>query len=350
MKSQKSIFYKVLTLALAGVLVLTLGACSGESTPTDTPATTAAAAPTETTVPETLPPETEPVKEFYHVGDTVEAQNLELTYLASGEYTYQFRSPAEGNKFIFLKFSVTNATSARQYCGAAGFQCYVDGELVESSDISYLGENSFLNGEIPAGRTMVGDFYFEVPVDAQNIEVEYDHSFTWRHIDGSPKPAFIPKFLYEGEQDSGLSGAGNPDPTPNAIQVGNTAEFPDFNVSFLSCYQDNSISIPAKEGYHYVTCEIEYDNLSSNELSIDTLCFADGLNCEMMTFQRKGDIIGRAPSGQKATGVWTFAVPDGAAVVEFEHTIRLAYASGDGSYTLDNNTIELVFDASNPTE
>lgn len=359
MKTQKSIFSKLWALTLAGVLVLVLGACSVESAsaPTEAPSTTAAVAsteaPTETIVPETLPPETEPVKEFYQVGDTLKARDFEITYLASGSYTYEYPEifhPAEGNQCIFLKFRATNTTSSYcSYFGCEYFQCYADGNLVDTTDICYLGDNA-LASSLSAGRTIAGYVYFEVPVDAQNIEVEYDETFISRKYDGSPKPNFIPKFLYEGERDSGLSEAGNPDPTLDAIHMGDTAEFSDFNVSFLSCYQDNSIRIPAKEGYHYVTCEIEYENLSSDSLSINSFCFADGLNCEMVTFQRKGDIIGEVPSGEKATGVWTFAVPDGASVVEFEHIIRLAHAIGDGSYILDSSVIDLVFDASNPTE
>lgn len=346
MKIQKSIFPKLWILVLTGILILALTACSDGNAP----ATTEAVVPVSTeaslkiTAPETQPPETEPVKEFYQMGETLTDGDFEITYLASGVYAYEdskFFQPAEGNHWIFLTFRVTNLTSNSQILGMERFRCPVEPED------AYIPDN-FSGCTIPTDQPVTIDVYFEVPVGTPKIEVEYIS-----YSDSNKPPYYIEevhKFLYEGEMDSGLSRTENPAPTPDAIHVGEAREFPDFNVTYLSSYLDNSISIPAKEGYHYVTCEIEYENLSSAALDIEVLCFADGLNCEKVTFQRKGNIIGNVPTGETATGVWTFAVPDGAAVVELEHIVRLAYAEGENSYTLDNNTTEIVFDASNPAE
>lgn len=349
-KTRTPIISKFLAFALTGVLMLALAACSGGNASADTEAAdmSSAEAPLETAAPETQPPETEPVKEFYQVGETLQDGDFEITYLASGGYTYkypEFFHPAEGNQWIFLKFRVTNLASDSETLGMDRFKCSAD-----TTD-EYIPDD-FWGCTIPAGRTVTANVCFEVPEDAPKIEVEYVCDISYYSPPNSPdfNNKEVLKFLYEGEMDSGLSEAGNPEPTPDAMQVGETAEFSAFNVNYLSCYLDKSISIPAKEGYHYVTFEIEYENLSSDGLNIYGLCFADGLNCEIQTWQRKGDIKGTMPSGQKATGVWTFAVPDSAAVVEFEHVIRLAHACGDGSYTLDENEIDLVFDAGRPTE
>lgn len=349
MKIQKPIFSKLWAIALTGVLALALAACSGESTPAPTEAptmaTTAASTevPTETTVPDTLSPETEPKKEFYQVGDTLTCENFEITYLASGDYTHAYLTPAEGNRFIFLKFRATNTTPSFQGIPDGFFQCYADGNLVEKKEICYWGD---LPSRISGGRTMSGSIFFEVPKEAQKIEVEFDDAYYRRKYTGEPKPTFIPKFLYEGEQNSGLSEAGNPNSTPGAMQVGDTAKFSNFKVTYLSCYLEKGNFFPTKEDHHLIACEFEYENLSSDALLIDYYCFADGLTCEMLTVQGEEEFSWPLPSGQKSTYVIRFEIPDGASVVEYEQIITLldeANARGSVDRTL-------VFNASSPTE
>lgn len=213
MKNQKTIFSRLWALALAGVLVLSLGACSGDNTPapTEAPATTAVTqAPTETTVPETVPPETEPAKAIYRVGDTVKARNFELTYLASGEQSTEwYEKPEEGNRAFFLKFSVKNLSSEPDRLFIDNFQCYADGQLVDISECAFKYRNSsapFLSADETGIQTMV----FEVPENAQEIELQFDGTQLLCFYDNDPI------FLYEGELDSGLSGTESVDSTSDA--------------------------------------------------------------------------------------------------------------------------------------
>lgn len=65
------------------------------------------------------------------------------------------------------------------------WECYADNAKV---DQTYIGDNNGLDATLSAGRETQGTIYYEVPADAQNVELEYDINY-WQ----SDKIIFVGK-------------------------------------------------------------------------------------------------------------------------------------------------------------
>jgi hypothetical protein len=232
--------------------------------------------------------------------------------MSSGDYTEEneFMQPAEGKKYIYLQFafeniSKTTDTSISFY----GFECYADGYAAEV----HYGGNDDLSATLSAGRATTGYIYFEVPVDAEVIEVEYETNiFTEKKI----------KFIFEGEKDSGYVQQLNTTPTEGAYKVGDVVESNRLKITYLSCEEyvsDNMFVVPA-EGNRFVTCEFEFENVGTSDefvSSFDFDCYADGMNCKAV-YIRDDDLGATISAGRKTKGTVTFEVPIDAEVIEVE--------------------------------
>lgn len=254
-------------------------------------------------------------KEEYHVGDILMDGDVQIVYVASGEYVEenQYMQPQEGNKLIYIKLAFENQGSSDIGVTSFSFECYADGYSVEEH---YTDED--ISATLSAGRSTEGIVAFEVPQDAQEIEIEYETNFiTEEKI----------KFIYDGEQDSGYVMEANTTASESAFAVGDIVESDTLNISYLSCETDTSYSeysAPA-EGYHYVTLSFEVENKGDSDEFVsyyDFDCYADGKNCEMAYFRDDG-LSATLSSGRKATGTVTFTVPDGATTVEVEYVSNL---------------------------
>lgn len=255
----------------------------------------------------------EPAKTEYYVGDILEDGNTKIVFMSSGDYTEEneFMQPAEGKKFIYLQFafenlSKTTDTSISFY----SFECYADGYAAEM----YYGGNDDLSATLSAGRATTGYIYFEVPADAKVIEVEYETNiFTEKKI----------KFIFEGEKDSGYVQQLNTARTEGAYAVGGVAESSRLKITYLSCEEyvsDNMFVVPA-EGYRFITCEFEFENVGTSDEYISSFnfdCYADGMNCKG-TYIRDDDLSATLSAGRKTKGTVTFEVPIDAEVIEVEY-------------------------------
>ena len=65
------------------------------------------------------------------------------------------------------------------------WECYADNS---KADQTWIVDDNGLDGKLSAGREAEGAVYFEVPEDAENIELEYDINF-WQ----SDKIIFVGK-------------------------------------------------------------------------------------------------------------------------------------------------------------
>lgn len=320
--------YIVLVLILIGALGGNGGESSKKIGEVGTVQNTGVTASAEKeSVKETVKETPAPMQTEYRVGDILHDQNLDIVYMASGEYkeTNSFMQPKDGNRYIFLRFAFRN-TSEKSDAGVSSFsfECYADGYACES----YYGADDDLSATLSAGRMTTGCVYFEVPKDAQQIEVEYKSNFfRSEHL----------LFLYEGEQDSGYVPEANTEKTADAVKSGESAEIGSVRFTFLSCAEDKSYgyySAP-KAGCRYITCEFEVENIGSGEEYITMFsfdCYADGRSCESAYF-RDDNLSATLSAGRKAKGTVTFEVPTDAEVVEVEY--------------LDNawSSSRLVFDA-----
>ena len=95
-----------------------------------------------------------------NVGDTLTTESLKITYTDCKDYTG-------------LSFSVENVGSTDRHISYFDFECYADDAAAEA----YYAVDDGLSATLSAGRKTSGNVYFEVPKDAQSIEVEYETDF-----------------------------------------------------------------------------------------------------------------------------------------------------------------------------
>ena len=173
-KQKKPIYKKWWFWLIIGIVVVSIAssgdkksATPSETTPpvisenNDTPT------PTETTTP---------VDPFYRAGDIIDANGLKITYVKAEphEESNQFMQPKDGYKYIKLFLSVENTAKTDRYISSFEFTCYADGKKQEAL---YTSDGALEGGTLSSGRTDEGYIYFAVPVDATDIEVEYETSF-----------------------------------------------------------------------------------------------------------------------------------------------------------------------------
>ena len=309
-KNKKPIYKRVWFWFLIAVVLLTVvsgsgSKSSGSSTTVTSSGTTASTkAEAKTAAPE---------KSEYYVGDTLHDGSKDIVYISSGEYREdnQFMQPKDGYRYIFLNFAFINTSSSSDTSVSFySFECYADGYACDA----YYGGNDDLSATLSPGRSTSGSVYFEVPVNAKEIEVEYEANFfTDRRL----------KFVYEGDKDSGYVLQANANPTEGALKVGNTISSSSLNITYLNCFADTSdnMFITPKEGFHYITCELELENVSSSDTSVSSFsfdCYADGKACDSAFF-RDDNLSATLSAGRKAKGTVTFEVPVDATVIEVEY-------------------------------
>lgn len=246
------------------------------------------------------------------VGDTVMDGDLSITYAASGEFAEenQFLQPAEGKKYIFLRLAFENTGTSDRTVSALSFECYADGYAADG----YYGGEDGLSATLSAGRSTVGNVYFEVPADAENIEVEYETNvFTQKKL----------RFAFEGDQDSGYQPETSAEASAEAHAVGDVIEEGGMKITYLACaeYQSDNQFLQPKDGYRYVSCEFEFENTGSADETVSAFsfdCYADGAACEQ-SYVRDDTLSATLSPGRKARGSVTFEVPVGASTVEVEY-------------------------------
>ena len=256
---------------------------------------------------------TEPAKTEYHVGDILQDGNTKIVFMSSGDYveTNEFMQPKDGYKYIFLQFAFENTSnSSDASVSVYNFECFADNYAVEM----YYGGDEDLSATLSPGRATTGYVYFEVPTDATVIEVEYETNFfTEEKI----------KFVFEGAKDSGYVQELNTARTEDAHAIGDVVESSNLKIAYLSCeeYVSNSMfSVPA-DGYRFISCEFEFENVGSSDeyiTSFDFDCYADGQNCKA-TFIRDDELSATLSAGRKTKGTVTFEVPINAEVIEVEY-------------------------------
>ena len=264
--------------------------------------------------------------ENLHVGDVLEDGNLRIAYTASGIYEEEneYQYPESGYRYIFLRFCFENTAENEDLSiPLFNFACYADSYEAEG----FYGGKNDLASFLSAGRTATGDLFFQVPENAENIEVEYRPKYVDR--EALPLSGKV-RFLYEGEQDSGFTPPVLSGRTKGALDVGSTAQTKKERVTFLSCETDdtdNEYLSPA-QGCTWYTLSFEVENVQviesaedDAELAVsayDFSCYADGAACRS-TYFRDDYLSSDLDPGRRAKGTVTFEVPDGAAAVEVEY-------------------------------
>jgi len=87
------------------------------------------------------------------------------------EYS-KYSAPKEGFKIIRVYVEFKNISStAEHYIYSGSFECYADDQVCDSY---IFADDSLQAGTISAGRGTKGWIYYEVPVNATSIEIEYE--------------------------------------------------------------------------------------------------------------------------------------------------------------------------------
>lgn len=111
----------------------------------------------------------------FNPGDTVDIDGFEVVYeKCEANWTgySEYAAPDDGYKVIRSYFTFTNNSNGDRSCGSAYFSCYADGISCERFYFSTEDDLASLDTLSP-GRKTKGWVYFEVPTDAQEIELEY---------------------------------------------------------------------------------------------------------------------------------------------------------------------------------
>lgn len=116
----------------------------------------------------------------FHVGDTLETKKIKLSYLSCGDYSddNMFVAAGDGCKLIYFEFECENVSNSDVSIGYIYFDCYADG--YDASRSLSTADNAMSSiVTLSPGRKTKGIVVFEVPEDAQSIEVEYETDY-WR--------------------------------------------------------------------------------------------------------------------------------------------------------------------------
>lgn len=130
----------------------------------------------------------EEVNNVFQVGDVVETENFKITFVSAGVYESdnEFLQPKDGYEYWQFELKFENISDTDQAVSSMmDWECYADNSKV---DQSWVGDDSGLDATLSMGRETQGTIYFEVPQDAQSVELEYDVNF-WQ----SDKIIFVGK-------------------------------------------------------------------------------------------------------------------------------------------------------------
>jgi len=125
---------------------------------------------------EEKPEEPKVSKNSYSVGETWENKYVLVSYDDCGEFVSdnQFLQPDAGNKYIYAKFTFENVGKSDTTVGYWDFDCYADGY---ACDGAYLEGGGAFSQSLSVGRKITGTIYYEVPENANSIELEYSPNF-----------------------------------------------------------------------------------------------------------------------------------------------------------------------------
>lgn len=116
--------------------------------------------------------------EYIYVGDTFEKNGLKITLndavvdFQDYENEYGWNTPTDGMKYIMASFTFENTSDTDKYVSIYDFDCYADNTNCEEK--YGLDDDDFVNTNLSSGRNVSFKVYFEVPVDAESIELEYE--------------------------------------------------------------------------------------------------------------------------------------------------------------------------------
>lgn len=118
----------------------------------------------------------ETLSKDYVVGDTVSFDNVSIKYISADKYTTEneFLQPQEGTEYYRIEFEFENTgTDSWTISSMTNWNCYADGYSVKQC---WINNDDDLSGTMSAGKKIKGALYFEIPVNAEEIVLEYKNN------------------------------------------------------------------------------------------------------------------------------------------------------------------------------
>lgn len=117
------------------------------------------------------------VDNSFSVGEVVETSDFRISFLSVEEYVSdnQFIQPKEGYAYYKMEFEFENISdSDKSVSSMIGWNCYADSY---KADQTWIGDDNGLDASLSAGKKTKGAVFFEIPKDAQSVELEYETNF-----------------------------------------------------------------------------------------------------------------------------------------------------------------------------
>jgi hypothetical protein len=114
---------------------------------------------------------------FITVGESFDVSGLKITFnecdLDFTDYDdeYGWYAPDDNKKYVMASFTYNNESNSDKYVSIYDFTCYADGTVCEQS---YYFDTDFINANISSGRNVSFRVFYLVPVDCNEIELEYE--------------------------------------------------------------------------------------------------------------------------------------------------------------------------------
>lgn len=115
----------------------------------------------------------EEASDSFSVGDIVETDYMRITFVSADQYIEEneFMQPKEGYEYWRFEFNFENISDTDQTVSSMmDWECYADNQ---NADQTWLVDDNGLDATLSPGRTTQGAVYFEIPEDAESIEIEY---------------------------------------------------------------------------------------------------------------------------------------------------------------------------------
>ncbi len=114
----------------------------------------------------------------FRPGDTIETDHFSITYQecdTDWKGYKEYMGPHDGYKVARAYFIFENISDTDRSCGSFDFDCYADG--VDCGAFIWSSDDALSYASLSPGRKLQGYVSYEVPVDAKEIELEYETSF-----------------------------------------------------------------------------------------------------------------------------------------------------------------------------
>lgn len=121
--------------------------------------------------------EEQEISNIFNAGDIVETDNMKITFVSASQYQEEneFMQPQDGYEYWRFEFQFENISDSDQTVSSMmDWECYADNSNV---DQTWISNDNGLDATLSPGRTTQGAIFFEVPVGAQKVELEYDINF-----------------------------------------------------------------------------------------------------------------------------------------------------------------------------